>query len=271
MKKIIIIALLSAMGTTLMAQPVFETIINESANICHLESTGYVYYSMDVVNKQCHIYRMDHTLYKSIPLPTLEGYYLSDVQYVSEKLFNNDELVELSYSYSKYNPTTTSYYYTFETKVINENGSVLLTVPGAGLTSVVDVPGAGKKFLVYQYDYSVIPYRTYTHVYALPDSTGQTKAVAAQSIEIGDPFPNPASWQITIPVALPEGESSGILELINMNGKRALSYPLTVSDHHVIIPADNLAPGTYIYHVNSGRYRSPAKKIVVTNGKPGIL
>lgn len=43
MKSLTLITILSAMGTSLMAQPVFETIINESANICQLESIGNVY------------------------------------------------------------------------------------------------------------------------------------------------------------------------------------------------------------------------------------
>ena len=50
--------------------------------------------------------------------------------------------------------------------------SPLLTFPGAGFTNVVETADQGKKFLVYQYDYSVIPYRTYTHVYGLPESDG---------------------------------------------------------------------------------------------------
>ena len=133
-----IVVLMHRQDMALFAQPVLEKTYDESVNICQLESIGEVYYSMDVINKQCHIYRLDHSLYKSIPIPTPEGYYLSDVQYVSEKLFNDDNLIELVYSYTKYNPTETSYYYTYETRLVNENGTTLLTIPGAGLTSIIE-------------------------------------------------------------------------------------------------------------------------------------
>jgi len=164
MKTFTLIAILLTVGLGLTAQPVFEKIINESANICYLESTGEVYYSMDVVNKQCHIYKMDHSL-----------------------------------------------------------------------------------------------------VYSLPDSVVQTKAASFQTLDFGEPFPNPASRQISIPVTLPEGESTGTIDLFDMNGQRKLSYPVTGSEQHIILPTHSLVAGTYVYHINSGKFRSPAKKIVVRN------
>jgi len=263
MKQQILIIIMSIAGPALIAQPVLEKIYTESANICQLESIGEVYYSMDVISKQCHIYRMDHSLYKSIPIPTLEGYYLSDVQYVSEKLFNSDNLIELVYSYTKYVPTETSYYYTYETKLINENGTILLTIPGAGHTDVIDVPGHGKKFLVYEYNYSVIPYRTYTHVYSLPESATKSVDYTLSAVNPGNAFPNPASEQVNIPVRLPEGIHSGTLELLDMNGMKMLSHPLTETIENLILPTDQLNPGTYIYQLKSGEWSSSARRIVI--------
>jgi len=263
MKKHALTIVLFMTGLALFAQPVFEKIYTESASITRLESIGEVYFSMDVVNKQCHIYNMDHSLYKSIPIPTPEGYYLSDVQYVSEQLFNDDNLVELVYSYTKYVPTTNSYYYTYETKLINENGTVLLTIPGAGHTNVIETPDHGKKFLVYEYDYSVIPFRTYTHVYGLPGSETKSSEYTISTMSLDNPFPNPASRQVHIPVKLPEGIHSGTLELFDLNGQRIISYPVTETTGNLILPTQQLSPGTYIYHVDSGQWRSEAKKIVI--------
>jgi hypothetical protein len=263
MKNQILIIILCIAGPALIAQPVLEKIYTESANICQLESIGEVYYSMDVINKQCHIYKMDHSLYKSIPIPTLEGYYLSDVQFVSEKLFNSDNLIELVYSYTKYVPTETSYYYTYETKLINENGTILLTVPGAGHTNVIEVPGHGKKFLVYEYNFSVIPYRTYTHVFSLPESTTKSAEYMISTVNLGDAFPNPANEQVNIPVQLPEGIQSGMLELIDLRGQSILSHPVTETTDNLILPTGCFIPGTYLYYVQSGEWRSAAKQIVI--------
>lgn len=263
MKSSVIIVAVLLSGFALFAQPVLETTYSSSTNICQLENTGEVYYLMDVLNKQCLIYKMDHSLYKTIALPTLEGYYLENVQYVSENLFNDDNLIELVYSYSKYVPTTESYYFTYETKLINENGNILLTVPGAGFTSVIETTTSGKKFLVYIYNFSVIPYITSTQVYSLPETALKSESMSLTSFELGDAYPNPAGRFVNIPVHLPPGVPSGSLELYDLNGNMVSSYPVTGSTHNLVLPTQNLVPGTYIYNVKSGDLCSSSKKIVV--------
>lgn len=247
----------------LQGQPVLEHIYTVSANICRMENTGEVYYTMDVVSKECRIYKMDHSLYKTIPLPTPEGYYLYNVQFVSENLFNGDNLVELFYTYSMYVPTTDSYFYTYESRLINENGNVLLSIPGAGYSSVLETENEGGKFLVYIYDYSVIPYRTQTQVYALPEPATKSETWYPSSYLMNDPFPNPAASVIHIPVQLPPGMHSGSLELFDLSGRRVISYPVTASMEQIALPTHQLSPGTYMYHLESGEVRSPSKKIVI--------
>ena len=264
MKTSVIIAALIFPGPLLNAQPVLENTYTVSANICRMESVGYVYYTMDVINKECRIYKLDHTLYKTIPLPTPAGYYLYNVQFVSENLFNEDGLVELVYTYSMYVETTDSYFYTYESRLINENGNVMLSIPGAGFTSVIETGNDGKKFLVYIYDYSVIPYRTQTQVYALPESSTKSENLYSSSFSLNDPFPNPAGSVVHIPVRLPPGIRSGSIELYDSRGNKVLSYPFTESMQNLVLPTHHLSPGTYIYHLESAKGRSPSKKIVIT-------
>lgn len=252
------------MGMSLLSQPVFENFYDESANICQLESLGEVYYSMDVISKRCLIYNMEHSLLKSISLPTPEGYYLEDIQHLSEHLFNDDDLIELVYIYSKYMPSELSYYYSFETKLINENGIDLLSLPsGAGFTEVIETAEHGKKFLVYKYDYSVIPYRIYTYVYALPELSDPAANYAINGLNPGYAYPNPAGQQLRIPVNLPEGVLSGSLEIMDLNGRKILSYPVRESMGQVRLSTQQLAPGTYMYKLVAGRTSSIAKKIVI--------
>ena len=262
MKRTLTIALLLA-GMSLFAQPVYEHTFSESANMAFLDKLGEVYYTMDVIGKKCLIYDMNHTQLKSIDLPIPDGYYLVDIQYLSETLFNQDELVELVYIYSKYIPTELSYYYNFETRLINEEGVDLLTLPsGSGFTTVIETPGGGKKFLVYDYDYSVIPYRTTTIVYSLPETDTKTTTRSLTELE-GNAWPNPASQQVNIPVSLPEGVHSGTLEILDINGRRVLSYPITNTTGTVVLPTSRLHSGTYLYQLNTGEYISEARKIVI--------
>jgi hypothetical protein len=250
-------------GTVLLAQPVYEHTFSESATMVYLEHLGEVYYSMDVVNKQCLIYDMDYTLLKSIPLPTPEGYYLADIQFVSENLFNGDDLVELVYTYSKYVPTTLSYYYTFEAKIINENGNVLLILPGVGYTDVIQTSSQELKFLAYEYDYSVIPYLTRTLVYSLPGGTTKVTSKAMAPAGPGNAYPNPASNQVYIPVHLPEGSGPGTLIVTNLQGRNVWNYPVSGSTGQVVFPTGNLSPGTYLYHIRTGNTRTETGKVVI--------
>lgn len=249
-------------GMSLFAQPVFEHTFSESASYIKLENLGEVYYSMDVVNKSCLIYDMNHTLLKSINLPTPDGYYLTDIQHLSENLFNQDELLELVYIYSKYN--TEFYYYTYETRLINENGSEVISIPqGVGYTSVIEMQ-TGKKFLVYEYDYSVIPYQTKTHVFSLPEAS--TKSVSSSLTNLQEnAYPNPADKLINIPVSLPEGVNLGSLDLMDMNGRKLMSFPVTGGIRNVILPTSQLQSGTYLYQLNAntGERVTEVRKIII--------
>jgi hypothetical protein len=262
MKTVITCAILLAAASAL-AQPAFEHTYSESAYIQDLENLGEVYYSMDVIDKQCLIYDMDHTLLKSIPLPTPEGYYLADIRHVSETLFNEDNLLELVYIYSKYVPTDQSYYYTFEARLINEQGGVLLSLPGVGYTEVLETTDHGKKFLAYEYNYSVIPYRTYTHVYSLPESPTKSVNLAVDRNK-AYAWPNPASDQVHVPVFLPDGVNTGSLVITDMSGRGLFTYPVTSGTDHVVLPARQLAPGTYLYQVMAaGRFLAEPKKMII--------
>jgi hypothetical protein len=264
MKKLpLILVLMLTAVLPVLAQPVFEHKYSESATICQLEILGEVYYSMDVVNRQFLVYSMDHNLLKSVPLPTPEGYYLADIQYVSEHLFNDDDLLELVYIYSKYVPIETSYYYTFESRVINENGTVILSLPGVGFTQVLETEAHGVKLLAYEYNYSVIPYLTFTHVYGLPGQINKAAEKQLFSSDQGYAYPNPATRQVNIPVSLPEGVEKGSLEIMDLRGRLLLSYPLAPSISNVIVPARQLVPGTYLYRVNAGNRPSDTGKMVI--------
>jgi hypothetical protein len=216
---------------------------------------------MDVVNKRCLVYSLDHALLKSIALPTSDGYYLADIQLVSENLFNDDNLLELVYIASKYTATTSSYFYSFEARLINENGNTLLDMPGVGYCEVLPT-SEGYKFLTYKYDYSVIPYRTYTRVYSL-DQGSQVSSRNISSREIGHAYPNPAMGQITLPVELPEGVSKASLIITDMHGRQLLTYPLNGDSDMVLLPAATIPPGTYVYRIDAGAQSPDAQKFII--------
>ena len=139
MKKIILLLVLFSLLATARAQIVLEKTYPASTGLTELAISGYKYFLMDAVNNQCRLYNMDHSVWKTINLSVPAGMYLYDVRYVSETLFNSDNKVELAYIYYSYD--TTLLYYTYYTRVINENGAELLSIPGCSYLEV-KTPGS---------------------------------------------------------------------------------------------------------------------------------
>jgi hypothetical protein len=250
-------------GMAILAQPALETVYPVSTNICTLETTGDKYYTMDITNKQCRIYNMDHSLYRTIYLEVPEDYYLFDIQQISQHIFNHDDLIEFAYVYSKFNPTETSWYYSYETRVINESGTEILKVPGAGHTLVIPTQDGGRKFLVFIYDFYVIPATTQTQVYSLPDSPLKSEAVNGSAYRLGNPYPNPASGMINIPVSLPPGVNKGYLQIYNISGQLIDLREIKKTDESILIPGGSLLPGSYIYNISGKGQQSESKKITI--------
>jgi len=218
---------------------------------------------MDIINKQCKIYNMDHTVYKTISLTVPENYWLYNIQFVSQHMFNQDDLVELVYTNSMYVPTETSYYYVYESRVINENGSELLKVQGAGYTDIIQTASSGRKFLVYTYDYSVFPATYQTRVYSLPDLPVKSENIPAQTYSLGLPFPNPSAGKMSLPVSLPEGVASGTFRLYDSMGKLLQILPVDRLVQDLQLPQGSLVPGAYYYNIESGNFRSETRKIII--------
>ena len=108
-----------------------ESTYNYSGSYTNLRSSGDKFFIMDVASSQCRIYNMDHSLFKTINCTVPSGYFLADIKFVSENLFNADSKIELAYTYYKYVSTSTSYYYIYGAKVITEAGTVLQPIDDA--------------------------------------------------------------------------------------------------------------------------------------------
>ena len=261
----IVTVLLLMMMMALSAQITHENTYPVSTSICCLEKSGDKYFTMDVANKQCRIYNMDHSLYRTINLVVPAEHYMYNVQHVSEHLFNQDDLIEFVYIYSRYNQTETSYYYSYETVVINELGTELLKVTGAGHTEIFETGDNGRKLLIYVYDFYQIPATTQTQVYALPDASDEpTKSGPIRSQQgIGNPWPNPSGGMINIPVKIPPGAGPGELVMYNLHGQEVMRQAVNGEDELIILEDGFLIPGTYVYKITSGKDESEGKRITI--------
>ncbi|MCK9423600.1 MAG: hypothetical protein M0Q38_13490 [Bacteroidales bacterium] len=216
MRKAGLIFTLTLLFLQINAQINIEKSLTESTWIGHLTNSGYKYYSMDVVNNQCRIYNLDFSLWKTIPLSVPTGYTLYDIEFVSENLFTTDGLVSLAYMYYQYN--TTLQYYTYEVRIIREDGNIMVTAPGAAYMYVLSTGDNGTKFLVYLYDYSTYPYFLGTTIYSLPGTLVGEKLIAGKDKSERFAYPNPSRSFVTIPIPDNSSKTSVVLKIFDITG-----------------------------------------------------
>lgn len=151
------------LSKTVFGQITFEHEYTEGlASRVKLEISGEKYAVLDPNNKKVNLYNPNHSLWKSINLPTLQGATLSNSFFVSETKINPDNSVEVVYS----NYVSTGGAVVWESRVINENGSILLTVPDAISLVLSELPSLPSKLVA-----TLVGGQNTGRVYSLPGLT----------------------------------------------------------------------------------------------------
>ncbi len=231
-----------------------------SAGVSEVGNEEYMYFLMDVPQKQCRIYNTYHVLQKTINLTVPEGYYLSDIKFVSKNIFNTDDLIELLYIYEKYVSTETWYYYQYGMGVVNENGTQLLSLPGGAFAEVKHV-GNENKLLAYTYTYNLLGlyYDVVTNVYSLG---GTSDFIGSIGFENQIVFPNPTKDQILINTSSVPENFKGDFNLYTVDGLRVLSIPVRKGEMQSI-PVGQLGSGAYIYSISDQNQLIHSNKIII--------
>ena len=251
------------------SQVVLENSFNYSATYTALESAGSKYYLMDVNAEQCRLYNQDYTLWKTVNFNIPNRQWLTDIQFASQHLFNTDDLVEFLIIYYEYIETANSYYYIYSTQIVNELGTVLLTVPGGAYAEVKSVSSDESKLFIYVYDYSSFPYSVETNIYSIP---GMLTGINEQEFNLysnalggneARVYPNPSNGQVKLRMNPAQHDNNACLVVSDASGSivRRLRINAGLSDQS--IPDLQLNNGVYFYHIDSEYYQSKPKKMVI--------
>ncbi len=262
MKSILTFAVLLLIYTAGNAQVSLEKKYDYSTSVVEFETLGFKYFLMDVPNGQCRIYNPDHSLFKTINCNVPAGFYLYDIKFLSEKLFDSDAGIELLCTFYKYNETLQ--YYEYDSKIINEDGSQLAFIDGA-LYNYINKTGENTyKLFSYCYDFSVWPEKIWTNIYSLP---GMPVVSALLKNETPDfnlkAFPNPAENQLKVAYKLPPEIREGTLFLFDSSGKKISQFIIDNHTDHLLLNVSDYSSGVYHYFVEYGNKRSPSQKLVV--------
>lgn len=246
------------------AQVTFEKTYDYSATVVNLETIGFKYYLMDVPNSECRIYNMDHSLYQTIDCPVPNGYFLADVKYVSEQLFDDDSDIELAFTYYKTVTTTNSYYYIYGAKVVSEDGTVLQTIDNAQYIYVNQTGDFEYKLFAYCFDYSASPEIVWTSIYGVPGtSVSVISSPNSQEDVFLNAYPNPASDVIKLEYELPVNVRNAQLYIINSNGNMVKDYMIDGHSTNISMNVNDLSSGVYYYYIKYDKHQSESRKIIV--------
>ncbi len=264
MKKTILTSVLVLFISLLYGQITLQKTYNYSATVVKLETLGYKYYLMDVPNSQCRIYNLDHSIFKTINCSVPNGYYLADIKYVSENLFDTDSKIELAYTYYRYIATSSSYYYIYGTRIANESGTNILTIDDAQYVYVKQIDTDEYKLFAYCLDYSVFPETVWTNIYSLPGAplTGISSDILEPNFSL-NAYPNPSRDQVRIEYQLPANINNASLFLIDSNGRSVKDFQIDGHTDYLALNVDDLSKGIYFYFIKYDNIRTETKKIIV--------
>ena len=262
MKTTTIFSIFFLLVYSLNAQVTLDKKYDYSTSVVKLETLGYKYYLMDVPAGQCRIYNTDHSLLKTINCNIPSGFYLYDIKFISEKAFDTDAGIELLCTYYKYN--SSKEYYEYDTKIINEDGSALVTIDGSLYNYINKTSETEYKLFSYCYDFSVSPEKVWTNIYSLPGSPVVNAVINPKNPEILlNAYPNPASQSLKVAYILPENINQATLHLIDNSGKQVEQFVVDKHTDHLMLDVSRYQSGVYHYFIEYGNTKTPAKKLVV--------
>jgi len=250
------------LSTAATAQVTLEKKYDYSTAVVEFETQGYKYFLMDVPKGECRIYNLDHSLFKTVNCNVPAGFYLYDIKFLSENLFDSDSEIELLCTFYRYDATLQ--YYEYDSKIIDENGSQLIFIDGS-LYNYINKTGENKyKLFSYCYDFSVWPEKIWTNIFNLPGKPVVNLQGVTEMPEINmNAFPNPAEGKVKMAYTLPEGVSEGNLLLYDNTGKLAARYIVDNHTDHLLLDVSGYQSGVYHYFIEYGGLKSPSKKLVI--------
>jgi hypothetical protein len=279
----LIFIILSCFSFNLNGQIVQETTnYPTQLRFVHLEYSGYKYIYYDVATTQIRIYNLNHSVYKIITVPSQPNAYSITIQYVTERLFDNDS-TDIEYAaIILQNPMPPGHY---DTRIYDEFGNTLLSLDsatfwygvGGHFGNPVSVPimntDSGTKMIFWR-PYAptpksliyCLPGRLENEQYVNGDCSGTTMGGDPNIItgpEMQNPYPNPTNNTTRIPFTLPEGETQGELVFYDVAGNEVKRFQVDNTFSEILVSSADLAPGTYYYNLQTSTRNSDGKTLVI--------
>ncbi|MFK5855281.1 MAG: T9SS type A sorting domain-containing protein [Bacteroidota bacterium] len=265
MKKYLLLTLITllAIQAKLISQISLINTYNNAVYMVDIEDIGYKYYGIDYETSQVLMYNTDHTLWKTIDILPPENSTIDEIAYVSSKLFNSDDNIELLVVFNEYiESSDTSAYFLYTTKIINENGVTFLEEQGGGYSIIYKTAEDIANLLIYIYDFSVSPFSVYTNVYSIPGVPYSVNEIGT-GFGLKSAFPNPSSSYITIPYAIDNFAANANIVIYNELGIEAYRETISANSNNYQLDTKQFTKGVYFYRIVANGQMSVSKKIII--------
>lgn len=230
--------------------------INAGLSVVRLNNTLTVYHSFNPSNNQITLFNQNHSIYKTIIVPTQPGTFgfgwaLGEC---SQLLFNTDNSIE----YTVFNEKPDINFQNNNLfKVYDEAGSIIFQKDSViqGGVNIFNSPAGTKLFLNPIIDALGT---TVLQVYSLPGTLFLKVNELNATEEQFKVYPNPSHAYFKVEYSLPKNANEGLMEIIDMNGKLVKSYRISNQMNDILIDSDELSAGTYNLKIT-------ANDIIVSN------
>jgi hypothetical protein len=247
-----------------------------------LDLSGEKYFFYNIDSRQIQLYNLNHSIYKTINVPHLSKYrsYNNDstvsIAYLSENLFNNDNLIEFIAFDGQYAPF-------FQLgpqncgsmRVFNENGSVIFNgdslmptfkrdatyygYESEGKGDFIFNTSNGSKMFLFSYKNNILSQK----IYSLPGQLITSFKKNNNEYNNSLPFPNPTNNSILVPYKLENGKD-GKLVINDINGKMLLEYKIDTTFDNILVDTNTMTAGNYFYSIYSSDKKVVTGKFIVT-------
>lgn len=248
--------------------------------INHLTSAGYKYFlllppgNISMIN----LYNLNHSLYKSINIPTQVNTSIANVSYISDELFNtNPSDIEYAVTLvSNFNNNV------LHTRIYDENGNTIFSRDSVSLPNGINGPPITEPIFYTPLGVKMILYRppfvsdSNAYVYSLPGilpcndcTNGVVSGLAptgggyVNEIGISNSYPNPAINSTRIDYTFPNGVNEGEIVFYDLQGKEIKRFKVDKTFDHLLISTADIPAGTYFFQLQTSNQASEGKKLVV--------
>lgn len=118
-------------------QIALEHTYNQKATRIKLEQSGEKYFEIKTNSNELVLYNVDHSVWKTITLPVAKPNIFQNISifHLSETKINQDTKIEIGLLFNN------------ETKIVSDDGTVLLTIPNSNNTSFDEIAGVSNKII----------------------------------------------------------------------------------------------------------------------------